>query len=63
MERHLLGGAQSVRRNEYPVEIYYSVNVTPALVFRPNVQFIHAPGGVNERTDVLLFGAHLAVQF
>jgi porin len=51
-----------IAREEYPAEIYYSVNVTPAITFRPNIQFIHAPGGVNERTDILVFGAHLAVQ-
>jgi carbohydrate-selective porin OprB len=42
---------------------HYSVNITPAIVVRPNIQFIHAPGGVNEHADVLVFGMHLGVQF
>jgi porin len=54
---------EPVQRDEYPMEIYYSVNVTPAITFRPNIQFIHSPGGVNQRPDIVLFGVHLAVQF
>jgi porin len=54
---------QPQQRNEYPMEIHYSVNVTPAIVVRPNIQFIHAPGGVTERADVLVFGVHLGIQF
>jgi porin len=54
---------EPVRRAEYPLEIYYSVNVTPAITFRPNIQFIHSPGGVNQRPDIVVFGAHSAVQF
>jgi hypothetical protein len=30
---------------------------------RPNVQFIHVPGGVNAPADLGVFGAHLSVQF
>jgi len=52
-----------IQHNEYPMEIYYGIKVTPAIDLRPNIQIIHAPGGVNERTDVVLFGLHLAVQF
>jgi porin len=55
--------SQPQQRNEYPMEIHYSVNVTPAIVVRPNIQFIHAPGGVTERADVLVFGVHLGIQF
>ena len=52
-----------IPRAEYPTEIYYTVGVTPAIAFRPNIEFIHAPGGVDERSNVLLFGVHLTVQF
>jgi porin len=54
---------EPVQHNEYPMEVYYGVNITPAITFRPNIQFIHAPGGVNARADLVLFGAHLSVQF
>jgi porin len=33
-----------VQHAEYPMEVYYGVNITPAVTLRPNVQFIHAPG-------------------
>jgi porin len=55
--------AKPVPHNEYSSEIHYSVNVTPAITVRPNIQFIRAPGGVNERTSVVVLGTHLSVQF
>ena len=54
---------EPIQHNEYPMEGYYGMRVTPAILLRPNIQIIHAPGGVNERTDVVLFGLHLEVQF
>jgi porin len=54
---------QPVQRAEYPTEIYYSLNVTPAITLRPNVQLIHAPGGVNNRVNVLVVGVHSSVKF
>ena len=57
------GPPKPVPYNEWSSEIHYSVNVTPAITVRPNVQFIHAPGGVDERTSVVVLGLHLSVQF
>jgi porin len=54
---------EPVQHAEYPMEIYYSVNITPALTLRPNIQFIHAPGGVDDRANVLVLGLHSSVQF
>jgi porin len=54
---------QPVQRAEYPTEIYYSLNVTPAITLRPNVQLIHAPGGVSDRANVLVLGLHSSVKF
>jgi porin len=54
---------QPVQRAEYPTEIYYSLNVTPAVTLRPNVQFIHAPGGVSDSANLLVLGLHLSVKF
>jgi porin len=54
---------QPVQHAEYPTEIYYSVNVTPAVTLRPNVQLIHAPGGVTDRANVLVLGLHSSVKF
>jgi porin len=52
-----------VQHAEYPAEIYYSVNMTPAITLRPNVQFIHAPGGVADRANVVVLGLHSVVSF
>jgi porin len=57
------GPPKPVPHNEYSSEIHYSFNITPAITVRPNIQFIRAPGGVNERTSVLVWGTHLSVQF
>jgi len=57
------GPPRPVPYNEWSSEIHYSVNVTPAITVRPNVQLIHAPGGVDERTSVVVVGLHLSVQF
>jgi len=54
---------EPVQRAEYPTEIYYSWNVTPAITLRPNVQLIHAPGGVGDRANVLALGLHSSVKF
>ena len=54
---------EPVQHAEYPMEIYYSLNITPAVTLRPNVQLIHAPGGVSDRANVLLLGLHLSVKF
>jgi len=59
----LPGLSKPVPCNEWSSEIHYSVNVTPAITVRPNVQFIRAPGGVGERTSVVVLGMHLSVQF
>jgi porin len=54
---------EPVQHAGYPMEIYYSANISPAITVRPNVQFIHTPGGVAERADVLVLGLHSSVNF
>jgi porin len=52
-----------VQHAEYPMEVYYSVNITPAITIRPNIQFIHAPGGVNQSANVVVLGLHSSITF
>lgn len=54
--------AKPVPHNEYSAELHYSINVTPAVTVRPNIQYIVAPGGVSARTSVLVWGLHLTIQ-
>ena len=55
--------SEPVQHAEYPTEIYYSLNATPAVTLRPNVQLIHAPGGVSDRANVLVLGLHMSIKF
>jgi porin len=52
-----------VQHAEYPAEIYYSFNCAHGITVRPNVQYIHAPGGDGQRTDVVVLGTHVAIDF
>jgi porin len=45
------------------MEVNYSLNITPAITLRPNVQFIHAPGGIDQRANVLVLGLHSSITF
>lgn len=49
--------------NENATELHYSINLTPAIAVRPNIQFIRAPGGIHEADDVVAFGLHLSIEF
>jgi porin len=56
-------GPVAVQTSEYPVEIYYSIHATPWLVMRPNVQYIHHPGGTGERGNVVVLGLKASLTF
>ena len=43
-------GPVAVQGSEYPFELYYSYNPTKWLTLRPNIQYIHHPGGTSENT-------------
>ncbi|MEG3168845.1 carbohydrate porin [Sphingomonas sp. LB3N6] len=51
----------AVQGAEYASEIYYSVHPTRWLELRPNVQFIHNPGGVHDANDVGVLGMKAAI--
>lgn len=52
-----------IQHAEYPNEIYYSFSVDRGVTIRPNVQFIHAPGGIDQRSNVLVLGLHSLIVF
>ena len=41
---------------EYVSELYYSLHATRWLKLRPNIQYIHQPGGISNRTDDIVLG-------
>ncbi|MBB3348383.1 carbohydrate porin [Sphingomonas sp. BK069] len=50
-----------VRDAEYASEVYYSLHPTEWLELRPNVQWIHQPGGLRRVDDVGVVGLKAAV--
>ncbi len=50
-----------VRSAEYAAELYYSIHPLDWLELRPNVQYIHQPGGVAAAGDVVVLGMKAAI--
>ncbi|MBI0473872.1 carbohydrate porin [Sphingomonas sp. MA1305] len=50
-----------VRHEEYAAEVYYSIHPADWLELRPNVQYIHQPGGIREANDVGVVGMKAAI--
>ena len=44
-------------------ELYYSINVNKWLMLRPNIQYIHHPGGTSENENVVVLGLKASVKF
>ncbi|MBJ9984834.1 carbohydrate porin [Acinetobacter sp. S40] len=42
--------------NETNVELNYTLNWSPSIMIRPNVQFVHQPGGVKQVDDAWVLG-------
>ena len=56
-------GPVPVQSSEYPVELYYSIYATPWLSLRPNIQYVHHPGGIGQNSDVVVLGLKTEVRF
>jgi porin len=52
----------SVQTSEYATELYYGLQVAPWAVVRPNLQYIHQPGGISHNTDDVVLGLKLQVR-
>ncbi|WP_028056819.1 carbohydrate porin [Sphingomonas phyllosphaerae] len=50
-----------VRDAEYAAEVYYSLHPIEWLELRPNLQWVHQPGGVREARDVGVMGVKAAL--
>jgi len=48
---------------EYPVELYYGLQLSPALTLRPNVQYTRNPGGFDHDRSVVVWGLKTVVSF
>ena len=56
-------GPVGVQSSEYVGEIFYSVHPTKWLELRPNIQYVHQPGGIAQDTDDVIGGLRLSVNF
>ena len=56
-------GPVAVQDTEYAFEVYYTVRPTAGLLFRPNVQYVHRPGGTDKNKDVLVLGLKTSANF
>jgi porin len=52
-----------VQHSEYVGEIFYCIHTAEWLELRPNVQYIHEPGGIAQQKDDVIAGLKLAVNF
>lgn len=48
---------------EYPVELYYGLQLTPALTLRPNLQYVRNPGGFEHDRSVVVWGLKTEISF
>jgi len=56
-------GPVPVQGSEYVVEVYYGLDAYPGLVLRPNLQFVHDPGGTSQNKNALVLGLKVAATF
>lgn len=56
-------GPVAVQDSEYAFELYYGLQATDWLMARPNIQYIHLPGGTSRNDDVLVLGLKTSIDF
>lgn len=54
---------EGMEGSEYAAEIYYTWRPTPALQFRPNLQYVYHPGGNDENSNVFVLGLKTSANF
>lgn len=52
-----------VQHSEYVGEIYYRVHSAGWLALRPDVQYLHEPGGIAQKKDDVIAGLKLSINF
>jgi porin len=56
-------GPVGVQNSEYVGELFYKVRATGWLTLRPDVQYVHDPGGIAKNTDDLIVGLRVSINF
>ena len=56
-------GPVSVQNAEYAFELYYGLQATDWMMARPNIQYVHLPGGTRHNDDVVVLGLKTSIDF
>jgi porin len=56
-------GPVGVQNAEYVGELFYKVRGTGWLTLRPDIQYVHDPGGIAKNTDDLIVGLRVSINF
>jgi porin len=56
-------GPVPIQGPEYVTELYYGLHVVRGMTLRPNVQYIHDPGGTSENSDAVILGLKTVINF
>jgi porin len=56
-------GPVPIQGAEYVAELYYSLHVIHGMTLRPNVQYVHDPGGTSENSDAVILGLKTIIDF
>jgi porin len=56
-------GPVAVQDAEYVFELYYTVRPVNGLLLRPNIQYVHTPGGTSQNKDVIVLGLKSVANF
>ena len=63
LQNHAGLGPVPIQGPEYATELFYSLHVVRGMTLRPNVQYIHDPGGTSENSDAVILGLKTVVDF
>ena len=55
--------SDDVRRSEYGCELFYELHMSSWLTLRSNLQYLHDPGGRNDKRDAVVVGLKPAIAF
>lgn len=56
-------GPVPIRNSEYVFELYYTLVPTNGVYIRPNIQYVHTPGGTSQNGDIIILGLKSQIFF
>lgn len=63
LQNVLSGTSRPIQHTEYVAELFYGWSPLPFVVLRPNVQYLHHPGGMNTNGDLWIAGFKTHIDF